>query len=106
MRFLTMRCMHYLLIFFLLLFIPLFQWDQVCDTNWLAYYENSFVVKTKYDDLCTRTYTFLWRGSTPAPSLANRVRCDFQIKNSLSVLYSSFQYTTPFWKPPPPLADS
>ena len=96
-----MRCIHYLLILCLLLVIPLFQLDQVCDTNWFAYYENSFAIKTKYDDLCTKTYTFLWCESTPTPSLSNRVRCVSQVKNPLSVLYSSFQKTTPFWRPPP-----
>jgi len=93
-----MKWIQSLLILFLLLSFPLFQLDQIVDIEWLVC-ENSLAIKSEGNNFCPNKY--LWHDFEPIPSLFNRIGFVFQLKNPLSVLYSSFQRTAPFWRPPP-----
>jgi len=93
-----MKWTQSLLILVLLLGFPLFQADQITDIEWVIC-EKCFAVKSEDGD--THATNCLWYDSEPEPSLFNRIGLVFQLKNPLSVLYSSFQKATPFWKPPP-----
>jgi hypothetical protein len=93
-----MKWIQFLLILFLLIGFPLFQMDQVIDTNWLIC-DNSLVIKSEYNDTCTDKC--LWFDSSSPPRFFNRMRFIFQMKNPLSVLFSFLQGTSPFWRPPP-----
>jgi hypothetical protein len=93
-----MKRIQSLLILFLLLGFPLFQLDQIVDIEWLVC-ENSLAIKSEENNFCLSIC--LWHDFEPIHSLFNRISFVFQLKNPLSVLYSSFQRTTPFWRPPP-----
>jgi hypothetical protein len=93
-----MKWIQSLLILLIFLYFPLFQLDQVVDIKWLVS-EDSLAIKS--EDGGPFTSKCLWHGFKPIPSLFNRISFVFQLKNPLSVLYSSFQRTTPFWRPPP-----
>jgi hypothetical protein len=93
-----MKWIQSLLILILLLGFPLFQLDQIVDIEWLVC-ENSLAIKSEQGYPCTSKC--LWHDFEPIPSLFNRIDFVFQLKNPLSVLYSTFQRTTPFWRPPP-----
>ncbi len=93
-----MRGVQFLLILFLLPGLPLFQIDQAVDIEWLVC-ENSLVIKSEMNgpfinhDLCFNL--------KPSASLFNQVKNFFQLKNPLSVLFSYFQGTSSFCRPPP-----
>jgi hypothetical protein len=63
--------------------LPLFQIDQAVDMIW-SVCENSLVMKSEAND--------------PA---FNQAKIFFQLKNPLSILLSSSQGTSPFWRSPP-----
>jgi hypothetical protein len=93
-----MNWVQFLIIPFLLLGFPLFQMDQVIDINWLIC-ENSIIIKSEMNgpsidqNLCF--------DSKPLSSFFNQVKFLFQSKNSLPILLSYFQGTSPFCRPPP-----
>ena len=93
-----MKWIQSLLILFLFLGFSIFQLDQIFDIEWLVC-ENSLSIKSEYNNFCPNKC--LWHDFEPITSLFNQIRYVFQLKNPLSVLYSSFQRATPFWRPPP-----
>lgn len=93
-----MKWIQFLVILFLLPGLPLFQMDQAVDIEWLVC-ESSLITKSEMDDLSIDQN--LWFDSKPPSSFFNQVKIFFQLKNSLSVLLSYFQGTSPFWRPPP-----
>ncbi len=93
-----MKWIQFLLILFLLPGLPLFQIDQAIDIEWLVC-ENSPVIKSEMNDLSIDQN--LWFDLKPSSYFFNQVKFLFQLKNSLSVLLSYFQGTSPFWRPPP-----
>jgi hypothetical protein len=96
-----MKWIQSILIIFLLLGVPFFEMDQIVDNGWLVC-ENSLGIKSEYKGPWTSRS--LWYDFEPMSSLFNRVSFVSQLKNPLSVLYSSFQRTTPFSRPPPTLS--
>ena len=93
-----MKWIQFLLILFLLPGFPLFQMDQAIDIDWLVC-ENSLITKSEMNDPSIDQN--LWFDSKPHLHFFNQVKFLFQLKNPLSVLLSSFQGTSPFWRPPP-----
>ncbi len=87
-----------LLILILLLGVPLFQTDQLIDIEWLVC-ENCVSIKTGDENTqATHLVSYYFE---PEPPLFNQIGVIFHLKNPLSVLFSSFQRATPFWRPPP-----
>src|SRR4030042_4917653 len=97
-----MKWIPSILILLLLLGLPLFQIDQAIGINCLVC-ENSLVIKSEWSNPCEREFKFtnLWLDIKPPSSLFNQVNFFFQLKNTLSVLLSHFQGTSPFCRPPP-----
>jgi hypothetical protein len=93
-----MKWIQFLLILFLLPGLPLFQMDQAVDIEWLVC-ESSLITKSEMNNLSIDQN--LWFDLKPPSSFLNQVKFLFQLKNSLSVLLSYFQGTSPFWRPPP-----
>jgi hypothetical protein len=93
-----MKWIQFLLILFLLLGFPLFQIDQAVDIEWLVC-ENSLVIKSEMSD--PNISHNLWFDLKPPTSVFNQVKFLFQSKNTLSILLSYFQGTSPFCRPPP-----
>ena len=93
-----MKWTQLLLIIVLLLGFPLLQTDQVIGIEWLVC-ERSLAIKSEQGSPCT--IKSLWRGFESISSLFNRISRVFQLKNPLYVLFSSFQRTTLFQRPPP-----
>lgn len=100
-KFQTMKWIQYLFILFLLLGFPLFQMDQVIDTDWLVC-ENSIVIKSEYND-SSIDKNFCCDSKKVMFSFFKKIRLPFQLKNPLSALFSYFHGTSPFWRPPPGL---
>ncbi len=93
-----MRGVEFLLILFLLPGLPLFQIDQAVDIEWLVC-ENSLVIKSEMSD--PDINQDLWFALKPPSSFFNQVKYFFHLNNSLSILVSYFEGTSPFWRPPP-----
>ena len=99
-----MKWFYPILILFLLLGFPLFQYGQFLDSNWLVC-ENPGVMKSECSDSSEEELKFV-SGEfdlKPQPSSYDLVSFFFQLKNPLSVLFFFFQGTSPFWRPPPVL---
>jgi len=93
------KCIQFLFVLFLILGFPLLQYDQVIDFPWLVS-ENSLVAKSEYGYLPASKS--LWFDSEPIPPAFSQTRFILQLlKNPFSVLYSSFEGVSPFWRPPP-----
>jgi len=93
-----MKGLQSLLILFLLPGLPLFQMDQAVDIEWLVC-ENSLVIKTEMNSSFVDEN--LCYDSKPPSTFLDQSKTFFQLKNSLSILLSYFQGTSPFWRPPP-----
>jgi hypothetical protein len=93
-----MKGIQFLLILFLLPGVPLFQMDQAIDFDWLVC-ENSLVIKSEVSE--TNIDHHLWFDSKPPSPFLNQVKIFFQMRNTSSVLFSYFEGTSPFCRPPP-----
>ncbi len=93
-----LKWIKFSLILFLIPGFPLFQCDQLIDIGWVVS-ENSAVVKS--DDSGLSSEKCLCFDSKPILPSLNRISFILKLKNPFSVLYSSFQGVSPFWRPPP-----
>ncbi len=93
-----MKMVQFLLTFFLLPGLPLFQIDQAIDIEWLIC-ENSLVIKPEMNtpsidqNVCSNP-------KLPSAFL-NQLKSFLQLKNPLSILLSYFQGASLFSRPPP-----
>ena len=97
-----MKWLQFLLILFLLLGLPLFDMGQSINIDWV-FCENSIIIESEWNGPCENEFKFTnlcFDSKLPTPFL-NQVKFLFQMKNSLSILLSYFQGTSPFWRPPP-----
>jgi len=96
-----LKWIKFSLILFLVAGFPLLQCDQLIDIDWLVS-ENSTVIKSDYSGLFSEKS--LYFDSKPILPPLNRISFILKLKNPFSVLYSSFQGVSPFWRPPPGLS--
>ena len=99
-----MKWFQFPVILLLLLGFPLFQYLQFFDSNWLVC-GNPVVIKSEYSDPFEEEFKFMSGGidSKPLSPFYDQVKFFLQLKNPLSILFSFFQGTSPFWRPPPRL---
>ncbi len=102
-RFELMKPTHFVMVLALLLGFPLFQMDQVIDTEWLVC-ENFLAVKFEGSDFSAdKTCDFYPEPSLP---LLDPISFISQLRNPLYILYASSKGIFPFWRPPPFLFSS
>jgi len=93
-----MKWIQFALIPLLVLGFPLFQMDQIIDTDWLVC-EKFPASKVEYSNLNPEEGSYFnFKHLSFLPSC---IGLFFQLKNPLSVLFASFWGTSPFWRPPP-----
>ncbi len=93
-----MKLVQFLLIFFLLPGLPLFQIDQAVDFDWVVC-EHSLVIKSEVNNFSVDQNVYT---NPKLPSVfRNQSKTFLQLKDPLSTLPFYFQGTSPFWRPPP-----
>jgi hypothetical protein len=83
---------------FLLVVVPVFQYDQTIDWAWLIC-DNSLIIKSDGDLSLDRALGPC--SEKTDPTFRASIRFISLLKHPLSVSHGFFQGTSPFWRPPP-----
>jgi hypothetical protein len=101
-KFKMMNWLRFSPLLFLLLGFSLFQCVQPLDSKFWVF-EKSVVIKSEDSDPSEEElkFTGLSFDSNSLSSFFNQIKFIFQLKTPSSFLFSFFQGTFPFWRPPP-----